>query len=294
MFGHAAGFQRDGTQMIHATGQHLAAGPHFEWSAFSCQHPGVERGSPGEDDTVRRDFPPGLHGDPVPHLEVGDQDPFLRPVRFESPAAFGRQLDQALQRRLGATKSPILQQLAHQADDQHLGGDQWLPQQDGGEHRDGDRQIGADFSGQQGFQGPVQSTGPADDSGDQGEALAENLPGPDRKPGSPRAKPINQGGPQVGRDQPADQHEKSMELQTGLMGKSGVRVGNLAMHAGDSGERKQIRRQALSLPPAGHPMSPKGWPFTRISQSSAMMTDLTSVYSCKAYSPNSRPIPLIL
>ena len=66
------------------------------------------------------------------------------------------------------------------------------PIEDGGDAGDGQRQVGADLSVEQAVQGAVQDASPAEDRGDQSEAIAEQLSAEMRQRIAAAREPVGQ------------------------------------------------------------------------------------------------------
>ena len=82
---------------------------------------------------------------------------------------------------LGALEGEAFQALAEHADEDDLGGDERLADEDGGDAGDGQGQVGAELALEQAFERAVEDAGAAEDGGDQGEAVAVELARPGRQ-----------------------------------------------------------------------------------------------------------------
>src|SRR5262249_54986814 len=122
----------------------------------------------------------------------------------QQPAATRANFDDAADRPLRPLEGEAFQAFADHADEDDLGGDERLADEDPGDAGDGQRQVGAELAFEQALDGAVEDPRAADDRGQQREAVAvEEL----ARPGRPLldAQPRRGRRPEVRGDEQPDQ-----------------------------------------------------------------------------------------
>src|SRR5262249_45379656 len=158
-------------------GQDLVTGPLVQRQGFARQGAGVHRGTTVEYDAIDRDTGAGFHDDAVADLKLAGADAHFLAVA-QQPAAARADLDDLANRPLGAFEREALQALADHADEDDLGGDERLVDEDGRDTGNGQGQVRAEAAFEQAFERAVQRPRAAEHRGEQGDAIAADFPVP--------------------------------------------------------------------------------------------------------------------
>src|SRR5262249_46590913 len=138
---HALGFDRERAELIQRAGQHLVARPLVNGQTLAGQGAHIDGGAAVEDYAIGGDACPRLDDNLVAGLQLRCEDAHLLAI-LEQPAASREDLDDLANRPLRALEGEALQAFADHADEDDLGGDEGLVDQDGGDGGDGEGQVG--------------------------------------------------------------------------------------------------------------------------------------------------------
>src|SRR5262249_33128878 len=153
------------------------AGPFFDWQALAGQGTDIEGGVSFEDDAIGRHARPRLDDNAVARLQLADLDADLLAVAPQ-PAATRRDLAQAAEGPLRPLAAGAFEHLAAHADEDDLGSDKRLADQDGRDTRQRQGEVGPEPSLEQAFERIVKDARAAQHGGDQGKTVAEHLARP--------------------------------------------------------------------------------------------------------------------
>src|SRR5262249_5247120 len=126
------------------------------------------------------------------------------------------------------------------ADEDDLGGDERLADEDGGDGGDGDGHVGADLALEEPFQRAVQGPGAAKDGGQQGDTVAVDFARPGGQAEVAQRPPGGDHGPQVGADDDGEQGGQQVERQVVGALERLVGVGDFSVHEGHTRGKTQV------------------------------------------------------
>ena len=115
----------------------------------------------------------------------------------EQPAFAGKDFDEFVDAALGASEGPCFQAFADNSDEDDLGGDKRLVDQDRRDAGQRDGEVSAQTAGKQRIEGSIKDACPAQDRREQGIAIAEELVRPGRQIGAERTDPAGNRRPKI-------------------------------------------------------------------------------------------------
>ena len=190
----------------------------------------IHRGASVDDYAIHRDSPAGLHNHLVADDHVRGVGAHFGAVA-EHPTAVGEQFREFAQRVLRVGECVRFEALADEADEHHFRRDHRLLQNDGGEARDGERQVGADAPLEERFERGVEHAGAADDGRDERVPEAVEFARPGIRFDALSLEPHGDDGPQVRAEQPADDGREQVQAERRLRVKRVVNGADFAVHA---------------------------------------------------------------
>ena len=195
------GADLDDAVLVQRTGEDGVGRPLVHRERLAGQGRLVDRRPAGFDRAVDRDSLPRPDDDQVSHGDVPGGDLDVDPIAAD-PRRAGRLVDKAPKRPLRPAERDRLQHLADQGDEDHLGGDERLPQHQGRDASLREREVGPDPPLDQGLERPV------DDVNGPGQRRDHHRREPQRQPPADRpAHPIKQIGP----DQQPEERREGVE-----------------------------------------------------------------------------------
>ncbi len=222
-------FDREGTELHHAPREDRVARSLINRKALAGDRARIDRGAPVDDDAIDRHAPAGLHYHLVADDHVRGERAHFDAIA-QHPTPVGEQLRELAERVLRARKGVRFEALADETDEHDFRGDDRLFEDDGREARDGEREVGSDAPFKERFERRVQGTRSADDGRDERITEAEQLAIPRVRFDALTLQPRRDEGPQVGREQPADEGRERVQRERLFAVERVVNGADLAVH----------------------------------------------------------------